>query len=647
MDVNTLEISLLNSVPEIRYRGDLVQLNSKKAEALLIYIALTKERFFRRDFLAMLLWEDRDLKLARDNLRQTLARIKRTCGELRPAIEIQRSKILVDAKSVANDIQTLVLKITEQPEDLRPADLNFEFDRILAQFDEVGEAFSSWIHVARRTAEDNISQGLLGLLAKPNLDPNAGLMVANALLRIDPTNETAVRFKMQNLAFRGEPAVALRAYNELYDLLDREYDVEPAPETIDLNAAIKLGSFASANAPSNPIIHRPANDEPPQIFVSDFTVSNDPSKSKMLAQFFRSEVLSNLSRFREWSVVDFRPQGRDFYQLDCQIASRQDDIEAIVTVRRDADGRIVWSEHFITGYDNWRTTQWRIARQLALAINLSLSTDRLKSCLRERPEDRTTFDKWALCNGLNSQWSPDAMNTVISNLEEIAKTSPQFGLAHSHLAEYYNKRHLVYPGLFRSKESVAKALYHAKQSMVLDPLDTHTHRVLAWARTLNGEYDVAEFHFQQAFDLNPANLNVRISCALGFAFLDNLEKACSIADETRKMSVPLQPVHWAYMQNIYFLSGRLSDAKQAGDIADDAILNIPAWQATVLKEQGDIDGAERQKARFFELTRQNWHGEAEPDDQKILEWFAQCFPIKNTEKVEGLFRFMQRSPQPH
>ncbi len=338
--------------------------------------------------------------------------------------------------------------------------------------------------------------------------------------------------------------------------------------------------------------------------------------------------MGNLSRFREWNVVDLEPIRSGYYQLDCQIEEHDENIEAILTVRRSPKQRIVWSEHFVASFENWRSTQWRIAQQLALAINLSLTTDRLKSCLRERPESRSVFDKWVLCNSLNSEWSPGATRKAISTLEEITTVAPQFAIAHSFLAAMHNKMHLVFPGIFRSDSSVAAALHHAGISMALDPLDSHTHRVLAWAKTLNGEYDVAEFHFGQALELNSANLHVRASCALGYAFLDNLEKACQIADETRRLPVPIERFHWGYFQNIYFLAGRLDDAMAAGVLAGDAISNLPAWQAAVHARLGNRPEAAACKAHFFDLTRQKWQGDAEPDEATMLKWLFHCFPIR-------------------
>ncbi|WP_238367209.1 hypothetical protein [Mesobacterium pallidum] len=70
--------------------------------------------------------------------------------------------------------------------------------------------------------------------------------------------------------------------------------------------------------------------------------------------------------------------------------------------------------------------------------------------------------------------------------------------------------------------------------MTLDPLDPHdpsSQCVLARARALNGEFDVAKSHFQQGFLLNPTPLHLRVSPALGVAFRGNLDRACALAED--------------------------------------------------------------------------------------------------------------------
>jgi tetratricopeptide (TPR) repeat protein len=67
---------------------------------------------------------------------------------------------------------------------------------------------------------------------------------ATALRNIDPTNELACRALMETYARQGNIAAALKIYKELWELLDRDYGMEPSPATEELVARIKLDAFS-------------------------------------------------------------------------------------------------------------------------------------------------------------------------------------------------------------------------------------------------------------------------------------------------------------------------------------------------------------------------------------------------------------------
>ena len=72
--------------------------------------------------------------------------------------------------------------------------------------------------------------------------------IATAIVNLDPTHEHACRHLMRAHAEDGDIAGALRIYKALWDLLDRDYGMEPSPQTEELVANIKLGVFDQASA---------------------------------------------------------------------------------------------------------------------------------------------------------------------------------------------------------------------------------------------------------------------------------------------------------------------------------------------------------------------------------------------------------------
>ena len=598
----------------------------------MFYLCLSGESSFRREFLASLFWESHDTSLARDNLRQVLVRIKKSCATLQNVLTIGRAVLDINKGLVRVDLLDLLEQMEHDPASLRPEDLTFDLENLLAHYQDIGSSFASWVCIFKSYVERKLANGLLGIIKDTSHPEELSYKAALMMRTLDPTDEVSCRFLMQHFATTGRPAEALRTYNELYVTLDENYDVEPTKETIDLNAAIKLGQLEAPVARLVDVQPVPATPPSmPEVFVAGFDIDEASTRTLRLGRFFRAEVLGNLSKFREWNVTDKEPDTSLHYRLDCMIEDHGEDIDAILTLHHAHQNRILWSQRFVVGFENWRQTQWQITLQIAQAIDQTLTMDRLTNSLNERPEERGVFDKWVICANLNAEWAPDATEKMNTLLEEIVETMPRFGLAHAYLAASFNKRHLVYPGLYREEKFVHAALHHGRMAMEIDALDSQSHRVYAWAKALNGEFDVAEFHFQQSYDLNPSNLHVRASAALGFAFMDNSKKACEIADQTLKLTSALHPFHWGYFQNVYYLGGRLQDAKRAGEIADVAISNLPAWQSAILNELGEKDEAVAYREKFLTQTRDRWQGATAPTEDQIFDWFFQCFPLKNAE----------------
>jgi len=83
-----LEIFTLGNLSIRRDGVEVTGLASRKAEALLVYLAVTRQ-MQPREFLAALLWEE-DQERAQSNLRVVLSSLRK---ELNPYIDIQRDKV--------------------------------------------------------------------------------------------------------------------------------------------------------------------------------------------------------------------------------------------------------------------------------------------------------------------------------------------------------------------------------------------------------------------------------------------------------------------------------------------------------------------------------------------------------------------------
>ena len=238
-----LSVSLVGRLT-MSLNGRPVELRTQKAAAVLSYLALTESKHERRERLVGLLWSRSDEEKARGSLRQVIR-------ELRSAFEnagysgfaADRLSIHLDPAMVEVDIESII-RLAETGS-VHPLLLNVPQldDHILEGLADLDPSFRVWVLAKRQTIHDRLMRSLgAGFVAK---DVGAGAKndIATAIVNLDPTHEEASCHLMQVHAEQGDVAGALRIYEALWNLLDRDYDMEPSLATEELVAKIKLGGF--------------------------------------------------------------------------------------------------------------------------------------------------------------------------------------------------------------------------------------------------------------------------------------------------------------------------------------------------------------------------------------------------------------------
>ena len=81
-----IRLSLLGTFEASEASGDAISLPTRKAEALLAYLAMAPGRAHPREALYNLLWSDRSDEQARNSLRHALSALKKALSEIHPAL---------------------------------------------------------------------------------------------------------------------------------------------------------------------------------------------------------------------------------------------------------------------------------------------------------------------------------------------------------------------------------------------------------------------------------------------------------------------------------------------------------------------------------------------------------------------------------
>lgn len=636
---------------------DSVQIKNRKACALLAYLALNPSGSETRERLAGLLWSDRSEEQARASLRQCVKQLREALDAAglqgfsadRQSLTLTKDRIEVDLIGVAEQIDARVLDGALTNEIMPPV-------RILYGYENLDEAFAAWLHVVREQWTLRLTNSLQTTFRSENAENRQRRLAAESILKIDKSHEEAQRFLISSYAKEGNVTAALRQYNQLWDLLDHEFDMEPAEETQQLIAEIKAGHFEQDLQPADEqkpaqVAERPTlASHSPVIGIQQFLHRNAGAELDYYLEGFRRELIVRLVRFREWIIVEGDPVGAtggdarltpSDYQLEGLFFESPESLRLVITLKETTTSRYIWSESFTLELSAWFATYQEIVRRIALALNVYLSAERLSQSVAEPDITEEAYDAWLRGHELILRWEPEAELEAESIFRKIIAQMPRFSPAHSSLAQIYNTRHIVFPGVFRSVNHELQALEFARQAVAIDPLDTRAQLCLAWSNAMRGRFDQAEIYYNLAYELNQSNPATMISCAQGWAFCGLYDRAADVAAQAEDLNPMMPAYHWGYLVGIHFLCGNYEASAHAGELAQDRISNLPGWQAAALAFLGRARQAEAMAQHFLSFIRERWRSNEVCSDEAILRWFLQSFPIRDLSAKERLKEGLQ------
>ncbi len=662
--------------------GSEVEIIGSRPRALLGILALMNLTPIGRDKLSALLWGERTQSAARASLRQTLRRLKRCLGPYaEQVLNISTDGIgLVSSTAIKVDVLDALAEVRNGQAcallDENPA----AFTSVMEGLDHIDANFANWIAVRRQRmhqdAVDALGDALSACLPE---DPRAHSL-SRLLLKVEPTHEAACRRLMRMHQANGNAAGALAVYQQLWETLDQEYDTLPSEETQRLIVEIKQNTpdgpapsdlsnqpafqirknqdlitagketkaqdLATVNASHlNASITAPHSEgAPPVIQVEQFTIAGIAEDQRLMALGFRIDIIAALCRFREWRVVDTAEVtvGSDVswpgirFGLSGAAVSGGDGFSVILAFRDLSTGEVVWSERVDLGAADWNRALRRAVRRIAVALSLHLSVERLAMLSSVPDAEASTHHTWLLGQAMLSSWRPDSEDRAETIFRTIIHDQPSFAPAFVGLTEVLNTRHLIRPGMFRSRSTHQESLALALRAVAIDPLDSRAQLALAWSFALNGAWDNALHTFGIAGELNENDPWAMVSSSLGYAYCGDHDSAKLLSQQIVDLGLGTTPLQWAYHAGVRFLAGDYSDAALAAGRGAGSTPYIGAWQAAALGRLGRTDEARSVLSAFLKQAENQWAGPNSPTPSAAIEWLLHCYPIRSSSDWDAL-----------
>ena len=653
----------------VRLNGRAIELRTRKAGAVLSYLALSEAKQESRERLVGLLWSRSDEEKARASLRQVVRELRSTLEEAgydgfvaeRLLIGLETGRIEVDIESVIQLAETGRV----HPLLLDTPQLD---GRLLEGMDDLDPSFRVWVLAKRQTIHERLMRNLDEGLTSASVPPDAKKRIAAAIVNLDPTHEYACRYLMRAHAEEGDTAGALRIYKALWDLLDRDYAMEPSSATEELVANIKLGILERAPAdraasaatdefavrmirgtavqPAVPMSSAVNASAKTRLVLRPFAMHGVDEDHSHLVQGFSQHLAACLVRFREWSVVDRppaamvlpAPDSAPQYCIETTAYQAGAEINIVMVLRDDTTGIYIWSESFRLGLGNWFETQQRVIRRIATSLNVQLSTERLMRLAGEPDVSLDLHDRWLRGQNLMSKFDPESWRRAVAIFRDAIRDNPGFSPCYSSLVQINNIEHLVHPGVFRDLDKAKATLELAKTAVQLDPVDSRAHLCCGWSYVMALRETEAAPHMTLACELNDNDPWTLLSSAHYDALCGSIEQARLRADQALTVSPAPSYLEWAYHGTIRFLCGDYEGALEACDRANSIVRILPAWRTATLFYLGELERAREEGQRFVNGLRSFWVGTSVPTDEAVVRWVMQAHPISVSERRETLRR---------
>jgi len=221
--------------------GPTLRVRTRKAQALLAYLALPAGYAHPRDKLAALLWGDLPPARARAGLRRALFDLRSALARADvSALRLDSETARLDDGTVKVDVAAFETRVAEgTPAALEQATALYRGE-LLAGL-AVGEpAFEDWLRAQRERLRELVVEALARLL-RHQQDTGAleaAVRTGLQLLALDPLQEPVHRVLMRLYDRLGRREAALRQYAQCVETLQRELGLAPEAETEVLHREI-------------------------------------------------------------------------------------------------------------------------------------------------------------------------------------------------------------------------------------------------------------------------------------------------------------------------------------------------------------------------------------------------------------------------
>jgi TolB-like protein len=330
------------------------------------------------------------------------------------------------------------------------------------------------------------------------------------------------------------------------------------------------------------------------------------------------DLINELVRIPQLRVIArtssfaFAGEGRDVREIGAELGAawlmegsvRRDRRRVRVSAQlvNTRDGGHAWSERYDREIDDLFAIQDEIARAIARALKLTLTSKPLPP----GPSDLVAYDLWVKGRALSQQFTPGAFSEARDCYEAAIARDPLFARPHFGLADllFYGAQF----GVAEPPSVVPRAREAIVRSLELDEGFGEAHAVLGIFRgLLDYDWPGAEAAFLRAFELSPGSAAV-LSQHAWYHLVPRMQLAAAVAEAQEAVVLdPLSPSAHGFLGLVLVVARQYERACEACRMA--VQLAPELWwlhwfYGTALLLEGSVEEAFRQCWQVYEQIRQ-------------------------------------------
>lgn len=631
-----LRIMLLGSFSVEGGRGAVLP---KKAQALLTFLLLQRERETARDDLAALLWSNTGSEQARQSLRQCLSVIRRALpvGSL---VSREERVALNCAPQLACDLHEWdQLRQSDSLSDLVAADALHRGD-FLAGLSLPHEPFDDWLANERRLIADSRQDVLI---RSATLQARAGdvaiaVETTRRLVTLDLFRESSRRLLMELLAASGERGLALMEHARFERMLREELQATPEAATQQLAERIRRNrpvqwQWTQGSTPTSAATADGGADHPPRLqhfIVPDrptiallpfVNLTGDPTGDEF-SRAITEDLASALVRER-WPVSLvmltglFPGQAQDArepltaraqYVASGSVRHKAERVRAVVHLADAVQERQVWSTR-VEGAegDGPFALQDHLCQQIVSQLTAAVRMAEIQRTRRRPVEELSAYDLYlraqAVCR--NGRKGNEAALRLLHRALEL---DPELGAAHALSARSLHLQRLM--GWAHPEESrLYDAVRSAHRALEIDGNNPEVLWMAGLAlANVDGNMSDGRHLVDRSLSINPNDASAWIASCFVHAHSGEPETAIEHFQRAQMVNAEdsSQHVQWHAAAMAHLVAGRYEDADAATDKALAQQPDYPGSLRTKIAtsaQLGRIDVAQEAARRLLAVNR--------------------------------------------